>query len=45
MKESGAFQTQIELGEKYKVNPAKDLISELSNMVAVPGAMTVETIL
>jgi DNA polymerase-3 subunit alpha len=45
MKDQGSFQTQIDLGEKFKVNPAKDLVNELSNMVSVPGAMTVETVL
>ncbi len=45
MKDQGNFQTLIDLGDKYNVHPAKDLISELSHMVAVPGALKVETIL
>jgi DNA polymerase III alpha subunit len=41
---SGVFATQLELGAAYTVHPVADLLQELSQMVAIPGSLRVETV-
>ena len=41
---SGMFSTKMEVGSRFTVHPARELLSELSGMVAIPGSLRVEAV-
>jgi hypothetical protein len=44
VRKAGMFQTQLDLGVGYRVQPQKTLIEELNRMVAIPGCLRAEAV-
>jgi DNA polymerase-3 subunit alpha len=38
----GRFQTRLSVGEEYRVQPSRELVSELQGLLAIPGCIRVE---
>lgn len=44
IQKNGLFQTAMELGPEFAVQPSDELLRDLTNLIAIPGSLAVHTI-